>query len=192
MSLVLGGGALTSRLSTAIRDDQGLAYSVYGYFDASLYPGPFRVVLGTNPANARKAVAALEAEIQRIRRDGVTPREVDEAVAYLTGRFPLRLETNAGVAEILWGMEFFNLGADYIDRYAGYYRAVTVAAGERRGPRPPPSGPGDGRRSPDPCRSGSAPRRTRLGAIARAPGPMTAAPDVVRLGAGSPHSSSPS
>ena len=82
--------------------------------------------LGTNPANARKAVAALEAEIQRIRRDGVTPREVEEAVAYLTGRFPLRLETSAGVAEILWGMEFFNLGADYIDRYAGYYRAVTV------------------------------------------------------------------
>jgi zinc protease len=126
MSLVLGGGALTSRLSTSIRDDQGLAYSVHGYFDASLYPGPFRVVLGTNPANARKAVAALESEIQRIRREGVTAREVDEAVAYLTGRFPLRLETSAGVAEILWAMEFFNLGADYIDRYAGYYRAVTV------------------------------------------------------------------
>ena len=96
MSLILGGGALTSRLSTSIRDEQGLAYSVYGYFDASLYPGPFRVGLGTNPANAKKAVAALESEIQRIRRDGVTQREVDEAVAYLTGRFPLRLETNGG------------------------------------------------------------------------------------------------
>ena len=126
MSLILGGGALTSRLGTSIRDDQGLAYSVYAYFDASLFPGPFRAGVGTNPTNARKAVAALETEIQRIRREGVTPREVDEAVAYLTGRFPLRLETNGGVAEILWAMEFFNLGADYIDRYAGYYRAVTV------------------------------------------------------------------
>jgi zinc protease len=126
MSLVLGGGALTSRLSTAIRDDQGLAYSVFGYFDASLYPGPFRVVLGTNPANAKKALAGLDAEVRRIQKDGVTAREVDEAVAYLTGRFPLRLETNAGVAEMLWGMEFYNLGADYIDRYASYYRAVTV------------------------------------------------------------------
>jgi zinc protease len=126
MSLILGGGALTSRFSTSIRDDQGLAYTVYGSFDASLYPGPYRAGMGTNPANARKAVAALEAEVRRIRRDGVTRREVDEAVAYLTGRFPLRLETNAGIAEILWGMEFFNLGADYIDRYASYYRAVTV------------------------------------------------------------------
>jgi zinc protease len=126
MSLILGGGGLTSRLSTSIRDEQGLAYSVYGYFDASLFPGPFRVVLGTNPANAKKALAGLQAEIERIRRGGVTAREVDEAVAYLTGRFPLRLETNGGVAEMLWSMEFFNLGADYIDRYADYYRAVSV------------------------------------------------------------------
>jgi len=126
MSLILSGGALTSRLSTSIRDDQGLAYSVFGYFDAGLFPGPYRVLLGTNPTNARKAVTALTAEIQRIQRNGVTQREVDEAVAYLTGRFPLRLETNDGVAEILWSMEFFNLGNDYIDRYAGYYRAVTV------------------------------------------------------------------
>jgi zinc protease len=126
LNLILGGGVLTSRLGTSIRDDQGLAYSVYSYFDANLYPGPFRTVLGTNPANARKAVAALEAEVARIRRDGVTPREVDEAVAYLTGRFPLRLETNGGVAEILWAMEFYNLGADYMDRYAGYYRSVTA------------------------------------------------------------------
>src|SRR5262249_33836445 len=117
MSVILGGGGLTSRLSTSIRDEQGLAYSVYGYFDASLFPGPFPVMLGTNPANAKKALASLEAEIERIRRDGVTAREVDEAVAYLTGRFPLRLETNGGVAEMLWSMEFFNLGADYIDRY---------------------------------------------------------------------------
>jgi zinc protease len=126
MNLILGGGALTSRLSTSIRDEQGLAYSVFGYFDAGLFPGPYRVVLGTNPANAKKAVAALDTQIQRIQRSGVTQREVDEAVAYLTGRFPLRLETNEGVAEMLWSMEFFNLGADYIDRYAGYYRAVTV------------------------------------------------------------------
>jgi zinc protease len=127
LGMVLGGGALVSRLGTAIRDEQGLAYSVYSYFDASLFPGPFRAVLGTNPANAKKAVAALEAEIQRIRRDGVTPREVAEAVAYLTGRFPLRLETNAGVAEMLWSMEFFSLGDDYIDRYSDNYRTVTVA-----------------------------------------------------------------
>jgi zinc protease len=127
LNLILGGGgALNSRLGNTIRDEQGLAYSVYSYFDANLYAGPFQVGLGTNPANARRAVQSLEAEVSRIRGDGVTRREVDEAVAYLTGRFPLRLETNAGLADVLWSIEFYALGADYLDRYADYYRAVTV------------------------------------------------------------------
>ncbi len=126
LNMILGGGVLVSRLGTSIRDEQGLAYSVYSYYDASLYPGPFRVALGTNPANAQRALAELQAQVERIRRDGVTAREVEEAVAYLTGRFPLRLETNGGMAEILWGIEFFGLGPDYIDRYASLYRAVTA------------------------------------------------------------------
>jgi zinc protease len=127
LNLVLGGGgALNSRLGNIIRDEQGLAYNVYSYFDANLYPGPFQVGLGTNPANARRAITSLEAEIRRIREQGITRRELDEAVAYLTGRFPLRLETNAGLADILWSMEFYELGPDYIERYADYYRAVTV------------------------------------------------------------------
>jgi zinc protease len=128
MNLILGGaGALNSRLGNVIRDDLGLAYSVYSYFDSNTYPGPFQIALGTNPVNAQKAIDALAAEVQRIRDRGVTARERDEAVAYLTGRFPLRLETNAGMADILWAMAFYDLGTDYIDRYADYYRAVTVA-----------------------------------------------------------------
>jgi zinc protease len=128
MNLVLGGaGALNSRLGNVIRDELGLAYNVSSYFDSSLYPGPFEIGLATNQVNARKAIDAMQAEVRRMRDRGVTQRERDEAVAYLTGRFPLRLETNAGMADILWVMEFFNLGADYVDRYADYYRAVTVA-----------------------------------------------------------------
>jgi len=122
-----GGGALNSRLGNTIRDEQGLAYGVFSFYDASLYPGPFQVQLGTNPANAEKAIKSLVAEIRRVQTGGVTQREVDETVAYLTGRFPQRLETNAGMAEVLWVAEFYNLGPDYIDKYADYYRAVTVA-----------------------------------------------------------------
>jgi zinc protease len=128
MNLVLGGGgALNSRLGAVIRDELGRAYTVESFFDASLYPGPFEVTLGTNPANAQKAIDVMIREVTRLRDTGITPRERDEAVAYLTGRFPLRLETNAGMADVLWAMEFYHLGPDYLDRYPGYYRAVTVA-----------------------------------------------------------------
>jgi zinc protease len=127
MNLVLGGGgALNSRLGTVIRDALGLAYTVESYFDAGWYPGPFGVALGTNPANARRAIETMLREVTRLRDRGITRRERDEAVAYLTGRFPLRLETNSGMADVLWAMEFYRLGPDYLDRYADHYRAVTV------------------------------------------------------------------
>jgi len=128
MNLVLGGGgALNSRLGTVIRDELGLAYTVESFFDAGWYPGPFAVSLGTNPANAKQAIETMLREVRRLRDRGITRRERDEAVAYLTGRFPLRLETNSGMADVLWAMEFYRLGADYLDRYADYYRAVTLA-----------------------------------------------------------------
>jgi zinc protease len=128
MNLVLGGGgALNSRLGTIIRDQLGLAYTIESFFDAGWYPGQFAIWLGTNPVNARKAIETMVGEVKRLRDRGITRRERDEAVAYLTGRFPLRLETNSGMADVLWAMEFYRLGADYLDRYGDYYRAVTVA-----------------------------------------------------------------
>jgi zinc protease len=128
LNMILGGGgALNSRLGNSIRDELGLAYDVYSSYHADLFSGPFQVALGTNPANAAKAVARLEVEVRRILTQGVTQREVEEAVAYLTGSFPVSLETNSGVAGILWEAEFYNLGPSYIEKYADYYRAVTVA-----------------------------------------------------------------
>ncbi|HEU4753506.1 MAG TPA: pitrilysin family protein [Armatimonadota bacterium] len=128
LNMVLGGGgALNSRLGNTIRDEQGLAYTVFSFYESDLYPGPFEISLGTNPANAEKAVRSLQQVVERVRQQGVTQREVEEAIAYITGRFPQRLETNSGLAEVLWVAEFYNLGPDYIEKYPDYYRAVTVA-----------------------------------------------------------------
>jgi zinc protease len=128
LNLILGGGgALNSRLGNTIRDEQGLAYTVFSFFESDLYPGPFQVSLGTNPANADRAIRSLQEVVERVRTTGVTQREIDEAVSYLTGRFPQRLETNSGLAEVLWVAEFYNLGPDYIEKYGDYYRAVTLA-----------------------------------------------------------------
>jgi zinc protease len=59
--------------------------------------------------------------------NGVTDRERAEAVAYLTGSFPVRLETNAGVALQLLRAEYYDLGMDYFQKYASYYQAVTTS-----------------------------------------------------------------
>jgi zinc protease len=127
MSTILGGGILSNRLSRRIRDQQGLVYSIYSYFDSGKVAGPFTIGFGANPANTNRALASLEQAVTRMHDQGITDRERDEAVAYITGSFPVRLETNRGVAGILLVAEYYGLGMDYIRKYAGYYEAVTTS-----------------------------------------------------------------
>src|SRR5204863_124002 len=74
-----------------------------------------------------RAITSLEAEVKRMREQGVTDRERLEALAFLTGYFPVRLETNAGLAGVLLVAEYYGLGMDYIQKYASYYEAVTTS-----------------------------------------------------------------
>jgi len=53
----------------------------------------------------------------------------------MTGVFPVRLETNSGVASQLLGAELYGLGMDYIDRYVALINTVSleeVSAAARR------------------------------------------------------------
>ena len=110
-----------------IRDLSGLAYTVYSYDDATHGAGPFEVFLGTNPSNADRALYELRQITTQIRKSGVTEDEVRQAKAYLTGSFPLRLESNAGVAGQLLNSQDYGLGLDFIQKRAAIINAVTVA-----------------------------------------------------------------
>jgi zinc protease len=126
MNMILGGGgALNSRLGDVIRDQNGLAYSVYSGFHASTGAGPWYAVLGVNPANTDKAIDLLKAEITRMRNDGATQQEIDDARAYLTGASAIALGTNAALANTLLDTEYFSLGLDYPERLTALYGAVT-------------------------------------------------------------------
>ncbi len=125
MNYILGGGGLSSRLADAIRNERGLAYSVYSRFSARRYVGTFQVSMQTKNENAQEAIRIAKEEIRRIREQGVTEKELQEAKDYLTGSFPLRLDTNRRVVRFLAQMEFLGLGLDYVERYPGLIRQVS-------------------------------------------------------------------
>jgi zinc protease len=125
MNYILGGGGLSSRLADAIRNKRGLAYSVYSRFSARRYVGTFRVSMQTKNESAQEAIRIVKEEIRRIREQGVTEKELQEAKDYLTGSFPLRLDTNRRVARFLAQVEFLGLGLDYVERYPGLIRQVS-------------------------------------------------------------------
>jgi zinc protease len=125
MNYILGGGGFTSRVVKSVRDDQGLAYSIYSGFDAKRSSGSFSVVFQTQNSNANQAIDSVLKELARIRQEPVTEQELDEAKSYLSGSFPLRLDTNRKTAHLLTFIEIYGLGLGYFDDYVSRIRAVT-------------------------------------------------------------------
>ncbi|MDP2992056.1 MAG: pitrilysin family protein [Deltaproteobacteria bacterium] len=125
MNYILGGGGFRSRLMDNIREEKGLAYSIYSAFVSGGYAGYFQAVVETRNATAGVAIDEILKEMERIRVNGVSDEELNEARLYLTGSFPLKMDTNAKIAGLLTDMEFYNLGLDYPARYPEIIKAVT-------------------------------------------------------------------
>lgn len=125
MNYILGGGSFESRMTKEIRDKKGLAYSVYSRFDVNKYPGAFSVEVQTKNETAMEAIDGIKAELKKIREEQVSDEELKDAKSYLTGSFPLRLDTNAKISKFLVLVEYYNLGLDYINEYAKKINAVT-------------------------------------------------------------------
>ena len=125
MNYILGGGGFGSRLIDEIRVKRGLAYSVASFFDAKKYPGSFQVVLQTKNASAREAIALVFQELERMGTEPVSEEDLSRAKKYLTGSFPLRLDTQGKLAGFLTLVEYFGLGLDYPERYPSLINAVT-------------------------------------------------------------------
>lgn len=125
MNYILGGGGFASRLMRSIRDQHGWAYDVRSYFSPGLERGAFLVQLQTKNETAGPAAAEVIQQVRRIHREGVTEEELNDAKAYLTGSFPLRIDTNREVAAILGQAELYDLGLDYPDQYLQAIRSVT-------------------------------------------------------------------
>lgn len=125
MNYILGGGGFSSRLMDSVRNERGLAYSVYSSFGADKYVGTFEVTMQTKNESAEEAIRIAIEEIRHIRERGVGEQELQAAKDYLIGSFPLRFDTNRRLAGFFAQVEFFELGLDYPDRYPEMIRKVS-------------------------------------------------------------------
>jgi predicted Zn-dependent peptidase len=91
LNAVLGDG-MSSRLFLEVREERGLAYDVGSstveYSDA----GVLSVYAGVDPGRIRPTIAAVLAELARLRDEDVPDPEMAKVKAYLAGRLELRLD----------------------------------------------------------------------------------------------------
>ena len=63
-------------------------------------------------------------ELERIQKERVTDKELQDAKSYLTGVFPIRLETQEGLIDQFVQIKMFGLPEDYLTTYRNNIDAV--------------------------------------------------------------------
>ncbi len=92
LSVLLGGG-MSSRLFQRVREELGLAYSVYTFQSLHADAGLHGVYVGTSPETAREAMAAIDEELARVQAEGLPDEELAMGKSQLKGQITLSLES---------------------------------------------------------------------------------------------------
>lgn len=87
---------LGGRFFDVIRDKQGLAYTVRTRNAFFSKGGALYTYVAFSPENEAKVKESLEKEIDRLRKDGVTPAELSQSQAYSIGEFAIGMQTRYG------------------------------------------------------------------------------------------------
>jgi zinc protease len=123
---ILGGSGLISRLSVQIREQRGLAYSVYSYFVPMQARGPYLLGLQTRNDQAEQARSIALDTVTSFIEEGPGEDELQAAKNNITGGFPLRLDSNQDIANQVLNIAFYDLPLDYLDTYSQRVEAVTL------------------------------------------------------------------
>jgi predicted Zn-dependent peptidase len=92
------GGSMSSRLFDEIREQRGLAYSVYGVSHAHADVPLLQLSAGLDSTKCIEAYTRMREIVSELRDDGPTEAEVTRARAYAAGRRVLAFENTNAVA----------------------------------------------------------------------------------------------
>ncbi len=125
MHTVLGANA-SSRLFMNLREEKGYTYGAYSSLDARRSAGTFRATAEVRTPVTGDSLKEFFYELNRIRSEPVSKKEISDAKSYLTGVYPIRLETQEGLTDQLVQIKMLNLPNDYLQTYREQVSAVTV------------------------------------------------------------------
>lgn len=125
---ILGSGDLGCRLMKRIREEKGL---VYGIVAASSIQHATQLIMGrtsTRTQTVNDVITLIKDEWSKLIETGVTEKELLSAKKRMNGLFLLRLDNTLGLARTLLGMQYYDLGKDYLTKRAEKINSVTLSA----------------------------------------------------------------
>ncbi len=91
---VLGGPALNSRLTLSVREKYGYAYNIEANYSTYSDAGFWSIYMGTDKKYLDKAIQLIYAELELIRKVGLSAKELEQAKEQLKGHVALSLDSN--------------------------------------------------------------------------------------------------
>lgn len=126
LNTVLGGG-MSSRLFQRVREELGLAYSVYTFQSFYRESGTSGVYVGTHPGTAERAIEAINAELGRVASEGLDANTLAEAKQQLKGQVTLSLESPAARMSRLATVALYDEPYRTIDQTLAQIDSVTAS-----------------------------------------------------------------
>jgi predicted Zn-dependent peptidase len=127
MNRILGGGGFTSRITSRVRSDEGLAYSAGSrYAFGVYYEGVFKAYFQSKSESVGKAASIVLEVLETMRTEKVSPAELDTAINYAVGVFPRYFATKRAIAATFADDEYTGRPPDYWKNYRRKMKAVTV------------------------------------------------------------------
>jgi predicted Zn-dependent peptidase len=120
------GGGMSSRLFQEVREQRGLAYSVYSYRVAFDGTGAIGIYTGTSPERAHETLAVVRGELDRLVADGLPEHELAAAKGHLKGSTALALETSSSRMHRLGRSELTTDEVPSVDALVAEIEAITV------------------------------------------------------------------
>jgi predicted Zn-dependent peptidase len=124
LNAALGGG-MSSRLFQEVRENRGLAYSVYSFSSQHYDTGLWGVYVGCLPAKADEVLAICRDEIAKVISDGLTEAELERGKGQLRGSIVLGLEDPSSRMSRLGKSELVYPRLEPVDEILASIEAVT-------------------------------------------------------------------
>lgn len=123
---ILGGG-MSSRLFRNVRDQEGLAYQLGSSFSPKILKGAFTIYIGTNPKTLDLAQSKMLEQIDRLKNEFVSDKELQEAKEKIIGNYIISQETNLEKASTIGWFEASGRGFDFKNKYETLINNVTAS-----------------------------------------------------------------
>ena len=116
------------RMWKRIRTDEGLAYSVWGYFGANYdYPGVFSAGAQTKSASTVYAIELILEEMKRITEEAVTDEELKKAKDYYLNSFVFEFDSQAKIINRMFTYTYFGYPVDFAEKLIEQVEKVSKA-----------------------------------------------------------------